>query len=208
MKDLLINAFVSVGLTTAVLLAAGRFLGERLFGHWLDGRLQSQKETHEVRLAELKSEQDRQIELLRGDIGHLQDRGKHSIEREYAALTAIWEKYSDLHTLTNACMGFVVYRLPRMDEDGMAEFLDKAKLTAGERAAIRNAANRSDEYSRVMNARSIAQARSAYYEFRALFDKQNIFIPKSLAHSFYEAADACLGPSPAPPTQRGLDLQA
>src|SRR4029077_20648268 len=66
--------------------------------------LQRQKEAHELRLAELKSEQDRQIETLRADISHLQDRGKHSNEREYAALTAIWENYSDLHTLTNTCV--------------------------------------------------------------------------------------------------------
>ena len=97
MEHILVSALTSVLASTAVLLAAGRFLGERLFGHWLEGRLQSQKEAHEVRLAELKSEQDRQIEKLRGDIGHLQDRGKHSNEREYAALTGIWEKYADLY---------------------------------------------------------------------------------------------------------------
>jgi hypothetical protein len=67
LKDLLITAFTSLGVTLAGLWVAGRFLGERLFGHWLDGRLQRQKEAHELRLAELKSEQDRQIETLRAD---------------------------------------------------------------------------------------------------------------------------------------------
>ena len=55
--------------------------------------MQSQKQAHAVELTKLKSEQDRQIELLRADIGHLQDRGKLSNEREYAALTEIWEKF-------------------------------------------------------------------------------------------------------------------
>jgi hypothetical protein len=95
----------------------------------------------------LKSEQDRQIEKLRGDIGHLQDRGKHSNEREYTALTGIWEKYADLHAAT-------------------------------------------DNY-----ATGVGQgdwAGSAYVDFRVLFAKQNVFIPKALADSFREAADQCM----------------
>ena len=147
MEHILVSALTSVLASTAVLLAAGRFLGERLFGHWLEGRLQSQKEAHEVRLAELKSEQDRQIEKLRGDIGHLQDRGKHSNEREYAALTGIWEKYADLHAATDNYVGGV----------GQGDW-----------------------------------AESAYVDFRVLFAKQNVFIPKALADSFREAADRCM----------------
>jgi hypothetical protein len=79
-----------------------------------------------------------------------------------------------------------------MDNDRIVEFLDKTDFTAGERAAIRSAANTNNGLSRVLHARSIAQARSAYFDFRALFDKQNVFIPKSLTHSFYEAADKCI----------------
>jgi hypothetical protein len=66
--------------------------------------LQRQKEAHELKLEELKGEQNRQIETLRADIGHLQDRGKLSNEREYAALTEIWDKFSDLHTATSDCV--------------------------------------------------------------------------------------------------------
>ena len=192
--DLLISAFASVGLTAASLWVAGRFLSEKLFGHWLDGRLQRQKEAHELRLAELKSEQDRQIETLRGDIGHLQDRGKHSNEREYAALTEIWEKFYDLHTATNnSVMGFVaIYDLEQMDDDGVADLLDRNNLTNDEREAVRNAANKDNAFSLVMNRRLAAQARSAYSDFRARFDKQNIFIPKALADNLYKAADKCL----------------
>jgi hypothetical protein len=145
--DLLISALLPVGLTAAALWAAGRFLGEQLFGHWLEGRLQSQKEAHEVELAKLKSEQDRQIELLRGDIGHLQDRGKHSNEREYAALTGIWEKFAHFHAATG-------------------------------------------NYVRGIGQEASAQ--HAYVEFRALFDTQNIFVPKPLADSFHEAMDQCI----------------
>jgi hypothetical protein len=94
----------------------------------------------------LKSEQDRQIEKLRADIGHLQDRGKHSNEREYAALSGIWEKFTMFHG------------------------------AAG-------------NYVRGIGQEASAQ--HAYVEFRALFDTQNIFIPKPLADSFNEALDQC-----------------
>jgi hypothetical protein len=191
LKDLFLGALASVGLTAATLLVAGRFLGEKLFGHWLDGRLQRQKEAHEVDLAKLKSEQDRQIELLRADIGHLRDREKHS--SEYAALTEIWDKFTDLHTATNNCLAsFTQFPdLERMDDDQIATFLDKNDLTEAESAAVQNAANKNDGFSRVINARLIAAARRAYLEFRARFDKQNIFIPEPLADSLYEAADHC-----------------
>jgi hypothetical protein len=142
-------------------------MGERLFGHWLEGRLQRQKQEDAVELEKLRNEQNRQIELLRADIGHLQDRGKHSNEREYAALTEIWEKFSDLHTLTNICIRVFMQPpdLERMDDDGIAKFLDKNDFTEDERVAVRNAANKNDGFSRVVNVRSIAQARRAYFDF-------------------------------------------
>lgn len=193
MKDLLITAFTSLGVTLAGLWVAAQFLGEKLFGHWLEGRLQRQKQEHAVELEQLKNEQNRQIELLRADIGHLQDRGKHSNEREYAALTEIWEKFSELHTATNNCvMGFAQFPdLQRMDDDGIAKFLDKNDFTEEERAVVRDAANKNDGFTRVVRVRSVAQARSAYFDFRGRFDKQNIFIPKTLADSLDEAADRC-----------------
>jgi hypothetical protein len=191
LKDLFLSVLASVGLTWATLLVAGRFLDEKLFGHWLDGRLQRQKQEHAIELEQLKKEQNRQIEMLRADIGHLQDRGKHS--NEYAALTEIWDKFTDLHTATNNCLAsFTQFPdLERMDDDQISRFLDKNDLTEAESAAVRNAANKNDSFSRVINARQIAAARRAYLEFRARFDKQNIFIPEPLADSLYEAGDRC-----------------
>jgi methyl-accepting chemotaxis protein len=140
--DPLTHAAAVVGLTVAAFWVALRFFGEKLFGHWLEKRLQSQKEAHEFKLEEFKREQNEEledlkgaqnekIEKLRGDIGHLQDRGKHSNEREYAALAEIWEKFSDLHTATNNCiMGFMQFPdLERMDNDRIARFLDQNDFT-------------------------------------------------------------------------------
>ena len=143
--NLLLHAFASavasVGLTAVALWAAGRFLGEKLFGHWLDGRLQRQKEAHEIELAELKSEQDRQIETLRGDIGHLQDRGRRANEEEFSALRAIYDKLEDLFDATSRCVVLYVSapNLDRMDDEALARFLDENDFTPGEKAALQNA---------------------------------------------------------------------
>ena len=189
------NALVSVGLTTAVLLAAGRFLGERLFGHWLEGRLQSQKEGHEVRLAELKSEQDRQIEKLRGDIGHLQDRGRRANEREFSALGAIYDKLEDLFDATNLCVSVYVSEpaLDRISDAALAGLLEANEFTPGERAAVRNAKDKPAAVSRVMALRSVAQAQSAYDDFRTVLDRQSMFIPKPLEDRLRAAGDLCPG---------------
>jgi hypothetical protein len=195
--NLLISAFAtalaSVGLTAAALWAAGRFLGEKLLGHWLDGRLQRQREAHELKLEDIKSAQKQQFELLRADIGHLQDRGKHSNEREYAALTEIWEKFSDLYAAADTCIRNVlpIPDLDRMDGDALAKFLDRNNFTEDERAVVQSAADKNRGFSRVLKIRSIAQARSAYFDFRARFDAQNIFVPKSLADSLEETAQLC-----------------
>jgi hypothetical protein len=75
LQYLFYNAVVSVGSTLVTLGAAYKLFGERLierlFGHILDGRLQKEKERHELALANLKHEQDAQIEDLRAMIAHL-----------------------------------------------------------------------------------------------------------------------------------------
>ena len=75
-----------VGLTVAGLGVALRLFGEKLFGHWLNERLQRQNQEHAVKLEKLKDEQNqREIEKLRGDIGHLQDRGRRANEEGFSA---------------------------------------------------------------------------------------------------------------------------
>jgi hypothetical protein len=44
-----------------------------------------------------------------------------------------------------------------------------------------------------MTFRSIAQAQTAYDDFRTVLDRQSIFIPKSLADRLYAAGDLCPG---------------
>jgi uncharacterized protein with von Willebrand factor type A (vWA) domain len=64
--SVVVAAITSLGLTGAALWAAGQFLGEKLFGHWLEGRLQRQKEAHELKLEEFKGAQNKELEKLKG----------------------------------------------------------------------------------------------------------------------------------------------
>ena len=185
----------SVGLTAVALWAAGRFLGEKLFGHWLDGRLQRQKEAYEIELAGLKSEQDRQIELLRGDIGHLQDRGRRANEEEFSAFRAICDKLEDLFDATSRCVVLYVSapNLDRMDDEALTRFLAENDFTPGEKAALQNADNKPAAFSRVMALRAVAQAHSAYDDFRTVLDRHSPFIPKTLVDQLRAAGALCPG---------------
>ena len=194
MKDLLIPAFTSLGVTLAGLWVAARFLGEKLFGHWLEGRLQRQQQERAVELEQLKNEQNRQIELLRADIGHLQDRGKHSNEREYAATAEIWEKFVDMYHATRVAISgsFQYPDLERMSESALASFLENEDaLTREQKTAVVDAENKSDKFSRFINTNNIIKAQHTYYDFRLLIDKRGIFIRKPLKEQFEQAAELC-----------------
>ena len=204
--SVVVAAITSLGLTGAALWAAGQFLGEKLFGHWLEGRLQRQKEAHELKLEEFKGAQNKelekakgaqneQIEELRGDIGHLQDRGKHSNEREYAALTEIWEKFVDMYHATRVAISgsFQYPDLERMSESALALFLETVvgPFTKEQRAIFATAENKDDKFLRFINTNNIIKAQHTYYDFRLLIDKRGIFIPKPLKEQFEQAAELC-----------------
>src|SRR5262249_54815535 len=158
--EAIISILTSAGVTAVGLWAAGRFLSERLFGHWLEGRLQRQKEAHDTELAKFKSEQDarlqlqkeaheveleklrdeqnQKIEALRADLSHLLDRGKHSNEREYSALAELWEQFVSLYYETRrAIVGSIQYPdLEKMEADRISDFLETTDLSKEQRAAV------------------------------------------------------------------------
>ena len=52
-----------------------------------------------------KSEQAQKLEHLREEIGHRGDRGKRSIELEFAAIQEVWEKVNEAVLATGASVG-------------------------------------------------------------------------------------------------------
>jgi hypothetical protein len=78
-------------------------LGERLISFQFDKKLN-----------DLRNDQNRQIEELREKLGHIADRGKRSNEREFIALTAVWESYVTAHQSTAVC-AVQFLRFPDLD---------------------------------------------------------------------------------------------
>ncbi len=106
----LVTTALSVSATLGALGGIYRFFGERFFGHLFDRRLEAFKHSRAVELEAVKHDQNRSIEGLKAVIAHLSDRGKHSNEREYSAISDLWDKSVDLYYATNLCVvSFVQY---------------------------------------------------------------------------------------------------
>jgi hypothetical protein len=203
-QAVLFNLLVSIGSSVASWVVIYRFFGEKLFGHFLDIRLQRQKADYDVKLEGLKHEQSeklealkyeqsKDIETLRAEISHLTDRGKHSNEREYLALSAIWEKYVDLHYATHtAVASFIQY--PDLNNATSAElddFLAITELSDRQKENIRLANDKNKSFSRTIIGGYINSARRENYELNLQLAKNGIFIPKGLKQTFLEAEGMC-----------------
>jgi hypothetical protein len=79
--------------SAATLWVASTKIGERLLNHRL-----------EKQLAKFKHEQDQAIEGLRAELAHIADRGKHSNQREFDALSGLWEQFVDAFLSTNTAV--------------------------------------------------------------------------------------------------------
>jgi hypothetical protein len=211
--EAIISVLTSAGVTVIGLWAAGRFLGERLFGHWLEGRLQRQKEAHDIELAKFKSEQDarlqfqkeaheveleklrdeqnQKIEALRADLTHLLDRGKLSNEREYSALAEIWEQFVSLYYETRrAVVAFIQYPdLEKMQVDRVSAFLETTDLSKEQKTAVMEAEKKNDKFSYFVRLNNIVKAQHSYFDFGLLLDKRGIFIPSPLKGLFEQTAE-------------------
>jgi hypothetical protein len=184
---------VNIALPAASVLAILRYFGDKIFGHVLDRRLEKEKERHELALTNLKHEQDRQIEDLRAKIVHLTDRGKHSNEREYSALSTIWEKYVDLYYATRVCVVAPMHypTLNSMSETDVAQFIDTTELSASQKLKVLASDNKERSFSQTTRWRYTARAGTEYYEFSLMLHKLGIFILKGLKDQFAENAENC-----------------
>jgi hypothetical protein len=152
-QDLITNAITSLLTSFVAFGAVYKFFGEKLFGHLLEGRLQRERSRSEVKLQELKHEQDVKIQAISVEVGHLTDRGKHSNEREYAALSSIWEKYVDAHYAT--LVGVTSYTqhpdLNKMPDTEVRELLETTELSEKQKDRILNSDDKNRSFSHAIN---------------------------------------------------------
>jgi hypothetical protein len=153
------------------LFAASTRLGERFLNHHFDKRL-----------ATFKHDQEQAIEELRAKLEHISDRGKRSNEREFSALSGIWEKLIDAYLATNTCVSSLVEYpdLNSLTQDEVTSFLNSTEFSEAQKTQIAAASDKNEIYSRVVNLRQLNRAGSEIYDCRLLLRKNGIFVPQDI----------------------------
>jgi hypothetical protein len=181
-----IIAFIGQALASSALVIAGfiavRFtkVGEHFLSHHL-----------ERKIGELKHAHDRDIESLRADLAHLQDRGRRANELEFDALTKVWHSFVDAWLKTQqAIVEFMSFPdLDNLSQDDLVTFLDSTELSGPQQNQVLSTKNKNEMYSKVLRLRTNNAAAAAIYEGRQTLRTNGIYISASTAKSFKEAFD-------------------
>jgi hypothetical protein len=185
--------FTSVASALATLGLSYRFFAEKLFGHFFDRRLEAFKHERARELEQLKHEKNQEIEQLRAAIAHISDRGQHSNEREYEALSKMWEKAVDLYYATNTCViMFVQYpSLNSMPAEEVKEFLNSTEFSEPQKRSVLESSDKERSFSHIAGRRAISGAQGQYFETNSMLHKLGIFIPNELYDLFNAFGNLC-----------------
>ncbi len=155
-------------------------IGERFLSHHL-----------ERKLAQYKHEHDQSIEALRADLAHSGDRSRRANEREFEALSEIWDAFVDAFLKANqAVVSYMSFPdLDALPPEDLAAFLETTELSAGQRAQVIKAARKVEMYSKIMNLRLINAAGVSIFDTRLLLRRKGIFVQPSLVAAFKTALD-------------------
>lgn len=164
------------------LLALPTKLGDRFLSYQFDRKL-----------AKLKERQDQQIERLREQLRHLEDRGKRSNEKEYEALSDIWGQFVDVQAATErAVVQFLEHPdLQRMNDEDLAHFLNSTELSQEQKKNVSGSADKNRAYSQSVRWMMLSNAHNQIFSLRAALKKRSIFIPEGLVRAYEEGIDLC-----------------
>jgi hypothetical protein len=153
-------------------------IGEKLLAHHFEAKLAALKHDHGIELGKLQAELD-----------HLKDRGIRSNEREYQAITSVWEAFVDAFLATKRCVvQFMSFPdLTRLPIDDVMEFLTTQGFSEPNASRIASAENRNRAFGSAVRGRLINQAGDEVLKALALHQKQCVFVPHPLSAQF-EAA--------------------
>ena len=153
-------------------------LGERLLGYHLDRKI-----------AALKHDHSEQIEELRAKLSHLGDRGIRANEREFIAVSAVWENFVEAFVTTLRCA--MAYKshpdFSKLADSDITDFLNSTNLSEQQKGEILGATDRNKTYGNVIDSRDTFDAGKAIFDARALLRKRAIFIPDNLNKEFDDA---------------------
>ncbi|WP_407158845.1 hypothetical protein [Bradyrhizobium sp. STM 3557] len=153
-------------------------LGEKYLGFHFDRKL-----------ADLKDQQNQEIEKLKEQLAHFGDRGKRSNEMEFAAIKLVWESFVEAYLATTTCaLGYVEHPdFAGMSEAEQEAFIYGSDFPDREKERLRKAADKNKEYVAIVTWQQIARAGREQHQARLLLRKQLIFMPKDLSDRFMEA---------------------
>lgn len=168
---LVIAGFIGVGFTK---------LSERSLNHGLDKKI-----------GELEHARGRDIEALRADLAHLQDRSRRANELEFDALTKVWHSFVDAWLKTQrAIVEFTSFPdLDSLYQDDLVTFLDLTELSDSQRTQVLDAENKNEMYSKILRLRTNNAAAAAIYDGRQVLRTNGIFVSASTVKSFKDAFD-------------------
>jgi len=154
--------------------------GERLFSYHL-----------ERKVAELKHSQNEAIEALRAELAHTGDRGRRANEKEFEALSAIWDSFVDSFLKTNqAVVSFMSFPdLDMLAPADLAIFLETSELSMPQQQQVLGAAKKVDMYSKIMDLRRINGAGAAIFDTGLLMRRHGIFVQASILHEVKKAME-------------------
>jgi hypothetical protein len=136
----------------------------------------------------LKAEQSRRLEQFREQLSHLGDRGRRSNEMEFNAIEILWKEFVKAWLSTNTCVSAMITipEFERMSDDEAKKFAASYGFTDDEQSALLTAADRREEYVRVVRWKNTMQAARDIYQARLILREQRIFMPPELTRQFGE----------------------
>ena len=138
------------------------------------------------KLAGLKDVQSREVEKLRTELRHVEDRGMRSNEREFQALTLAWDSFIDAYHATYKAIGGLRIRpnLDRLSDADLASWLETSKLSLADRQYIRESKHRNDALSEIERLEDVNDCGGLLWDARTTLRHQSVFIPKFIEQEF------------------------
>ena len=175
---LLQTAVATAAAATAFAVLLPTKFGEKYLGFHFDRKL-----------ADLKDQQNHEIERLKEQLAHFGDRGKRSNEMEFAAIKQVWESFVEAYLATTTCaIAFIQHPdFRRMSDADKEAFISECDFSEREKDRLRKAEDQNKECTAIITWQQIARARREQLAARLLLRKQRIFMPKELSDQFMQA---------------------
>lgn len=146
----------------------------------------------EKKLASFKDAQNREIERLRSELRHLEDRGVRSNEREYEALIQAWGSFIDAYYATYSAIGGLKSRpnLDTMMDEEVDEWLETSEISKPSKRYVKTSTQKNKALSEVERGRDINECSARLWDARTTVRRQSVFIPEDIENQFENALDA------------------